>query len=172
MKKIALLFLIGILVFCSGCQKTISPDVVVSNFLTHLQKLEFDQTTKYVQDSPTKDATPYEDELIRSGFARMTFKINEIKFDGKDSATVSVSTNAPNIGESLDLAMNILYASRMYQTPDPESLLRAKTYEIINQNQAPIFQTITVFTLVKEKGQWYIVKDNQFKNFALSIFGY
>lgn len=165
-----ILFLLGGVYFID-CQKE-SPDVVISNFCTHLQKLEFDQSSKYVFEAPTQDSSPFEDELTRSGFSKMTFKVGETKYDGRNSAEVSVTTSAPNLSEALDLAMNLLYSSRMYLTPDPESLLRAKTYEIINQNQAPIYQTTTIFTLKKEKGNWYIVNDEEFQEFALSIFGY
>ena len=168
----ALLILIGIMVFSIGCQKQTSLDVVVTNFCTHLQKLEFDQTTKYVYGSSPRDNSPFEDELIRSGFANMTFKVGETKFISKDAATVSVAVSAPNIGEALDLAMYSLYASRMYLPPDPESLLKAKTYETIKQNQSPIIQTTTVFTLKKDKRQWYIVNNDEFNIFALRIFGY
>lgn len=178
MKKTYLILLIIIAVISSGCQNGIQkqvskPEDTVKNFLTALQNLEFKDSLKYVENAPDNYYSPFEGKLIRSCFANMEYEIEEVLEKDSGDINVKVVTSAPNLGEALDIAYHQILADRSYNsTNDQEALLNARTFEILNKKQAPIFQTTTTFTLLKDLGDWYILYNEQFENFALRMTGY
>lgn len=174
MKRLwAIIVMTWMLPMLAGCSIGQSPKEVANNFLTAVQKADFDQASTWVESKDTtselqKAKDPDGEKLAKVMLGKMTFELGKEEQNG-DKATVEAKITSLDMGRIVAGAMKdimaMAFATAFSNDPEKDKKTQeiAKQYfmNAINDPNAPKTTTDVKINLVKTQDGWKVARDNK-----------
>lgn len=169
MKKrlfIPVVLVIVLLLICTACGKTDSPEKTVKGYVDAVLALDSDAMSEYMtSDSPDVDifSTDVTRELAESLFSYITVKDIVLGSEGESEATVTLIIEGPNISklqdQTIEKSMEVYFSEDSITSDDLNEALVEQMKTLLED--ADLDEYSVSVEVVEEDGKWLLPEESQ-----------
>lgn len=161
------LFVMLTIVSCQNNKKAVEKDLV--NSIEALKKGDF---SSIKSDTEDREAL----EIFREGYPKLTYKINNIREDGKDKVIVNITMKYPNLKSAVEIfkkkvlsnAMELKKRSNADMENEIKKLMKESINEKLKDPDLKYSEETFDVTYVKKSGKW-LASDGDNEQFIKAI---
>lgn len=167
-KKIAILVLIILCIFTTGCKNNTSENKVTETF-NSLKSLDDETLKTYFSKENGKGASDISYAFTKAYFKKFDYKIIKVKENKKTSkVTVNISCidteNLSNLFTSQALAYSLTEEGLALSEEEMQLKLDEMLLALMNSKDIKMKESQVIINLKKEKGKWQIIVNDELKN--------